>query len=457
MSDTELKTAEDSVRTGPAVEPVTFSADDYILRGPGTFRVHTRAYTSQEVFDIEMDRIFSRRWVYVAHESEIPDPGNYKTAHIGKQPVIVTRRRNGSIGVMYNRCRHRGAVVCREPKGFANTFRCPYHGWVYGSDGKLIGVSMKDGYAKDFNQPEGLLQVPRVEVYKGLIFANASEEGPDLVTQLGTAAKWIDRKVGLSPVGQLKLTSDPYVVVYEGNWKFAYENIIDEYHFAFVHEPFMKLQEKYGDTTGDYGVHVTGHVENMNERRQAGRRSIGGWGGHGLQERRVSEDDVDAALNGPDAEYYRELEQIHGREELAYVLGGGAAMINPNVGLIHWQIRVLRPLSPGRTEVTIYPFEVVGAPEEHNQGWLRSQERFYGPAGYGMPDDVEMFALNQQGLEASAVDWLILERGIDREEVSPGGDIICPPGGESPLRALWGAWLEAMRDEVVPERAEDAR
>jgi phenylpropionate dioxygenase-like ring-hydroxylating dioxygenase large terminal subunit len=248
----------------------------------------------------------------------------------------------------------------------------------------------------------------------------------------------------MSPVGEIELVSDPYVVEYKGNWKFQIENIIDEYHFAFVHEPFMKLQEKYGDRTGDYGAHVSGSVENMNQRRQAGRRSWGGVGGHGLGERQVSDDKLDELLGGEDSDYYKTLLDQHGRDELSRMVGGGSVMTHPNLGLIHRQIRVIRPLSVDRTEVTIYPYEVKGAPASHNEGWLRSQERFYGPAGYGMPDDVEMFALNQQGLAAKAVEWLILERGLDREEVNEHGDKSAPVGGETPLRALWEEWLNLM-------------
>ncbi len=437
---TALRPESDASRSGCRPQ-------DLVLRGPGTFRVHTRAYTDPEIFRLEMERIWNRTWVYVGHECEIPQPGNYKTAHIGLQPVIVTRGDDGSINVFYNRCRHRGSVVCREPRGFANNFRCPYHGWIYGKDGRLIGVSMRNGYPKDFDQPEGLLRVPRVASYRGLIFASAAADGPDLRTHLGLARTWIDRRVGMSPVGEIELVSEPYVVEYRGNWKFQIENIIDEYHFAFVHEPFMKLQEKYGDSTGDYGAHVGGKVKGMTERRQAGRRSFGGVGGHGLGERRVSDDDLDALLNGEDADYYRTLLDRHGREELAYMAGGGSVMTHPNLGLIHRQIRVIRPITVDRTEVTVYPYEVKGAPAAHNEGWLRSQERFYGPAGYGMPDDVEMFALNQQGLAATAVDWLILERGIDREEVvNERGDKASPVGSETPLRALWEEWLNLMSD-----------
>jgi phenylpropionate dioxygenase-like ring-hydroxylating dioxygenase large terminal subunit len=328
----------------PSVDPASL-----VQRGPGTFRVHTDAYTDPRIFELEMERIWSRTWVYVGHESEIPEPGNYKTSHIGRAPIIVSRGDDGGINVFYNRCRHRGSVVCREPRGFANSFRCPYHGWIYGKDGRLLGVSMRDGYAKDFDQPDGLLPVAKVESYKGLIFASASDDVPDLKEQLGLAATWIDRRVGMSPVGEIELVSDPYVVEYKGNWKFQIENIIDEYHFAFVHEPFMKLQEKYGDRTGDYGAHVSGSVENMNQRRQAGRRSWGGVGGHGLGERQVSDDKLDELLGGEDSEYYKTLLDQHGRDELSRMVGGGSVMTHPNLGLIHRQIRVIRPLSVDRT------------------------------------------------------------------------------------------------------------
>jgi benzoate/toluate 1,2-dioxygenase alpha subunit len=130
-----------------------------VLCGDGTFRIHTRAYTDPEIFDLELARIWDKTWVFVGHVSEIPDPGTYKTSYIGVQPVTLTRGQDGAINVIHNRCRHRGSVVCSEPKGFANFVRCPYHGWVYGNDGRLVGVSQREGYAPEFDQK----WVPRSE------------------------------------------------------------------------------------------------------------------------------------------------------------------------------------------------------------------------------------------------------------------------------------------------------
>src|SRR5580765_5093160 len=96
------------------------------------FRVHTDAYLEPELFDAEMERIFERGWVYVAHESEIANPGEFRTSVIGTQPVVVTRGTDGQVNVLLNRCRHRGSIVCRDETGRSSRFQCPYHGWTYG-------------------------------------------------------------------------------------------------------------------------------------------------------------------------------------------------------------------------------------------------------------------------------------------------------------------------------------
>ena len=103
-------------------------------------RVSSALYTDPELFELEMDRIFHRTWVWVAHESELPRAGDFRTAYVGRQPVIVSRDRRGGINVLVNRCRHRGASLCEVPKGNANGFTCPYHAWSYALDGKLRGI-----------------------------------------------------------------------------------------------------------------------------------------------------------------------------------------------------------------------------------------------------------------------------------------------------------------------------
>lgn len=107
-------------------------------------RVASDLYTDPALFDLEMERIFERTWVWVAHESQVRNAGDYLMAHVGRHPVIVTRDRKGGINVLVNRCRHRGASLCETPRGNANGFTCPYHAWSYGLDGTLRGVPYPD-------------------------------------------------------------------------------------------------------------------------------------------------------------------------------------------------------------------------------------------------------------------------------------------------------------------------
>jgi benzoate/toluate 1,2-dioxygenase alpha subunit len=424
-------------------EPAT--PRDLVRDEPDIFRVHSRAYTDGAIFDLEQRNIFARTWIFVAHESEIENSGDFKTSHIGMQPVIVSRDASGKVHVLLNRCRHRGAAVTRERKGNARGFTCPYHAWTYAIDGALTGITGQDdpgGYAPNFHKPEGLCHVARVENYRGFIFASLDPNIVPLREFLGnTVPQLIDRKLAQSPVGRIRISANPFVGVYDGNWKFQSENIVDGYHFMHTHQSFVQLQKKYGDTTGDFGIHKGGNPAEMRKNRLLG-NAIGAPYGHGVtQKPAVGFDDF---FTGPFAAYYSDLRAKHGADELRWVMGAGAGCVFPNFGMIHNQLRTWRPIAPNQTEVTIYPYALEGAPEDFNKGMLRSHERFYGPAGYGAVDDVEMFAVSQQGLSATAVGWLILERGMHNETPLPANEIEGMPSSETVHRAFWRAWRRLM-------------
>lgn len=155
-------------------------------------RVDGSLYTDPDMFEAELERIFYRTWVWVAHESEIPEAGSYKMATIGRQPVIVNRDRKGNFNVLLNRCRHRGASVCEVPKGKANGFTCPYHSWSYALDGRLRGIPYPDGYDEDLDKKDLPLQSLRVESYAGMIFASFNPDVEPLDDFLGDAKVWMD-------------------------------------------------------------------------------------------------------------------------------------------------------------------------------------------------------------------------------------------------------------------------
>lgn len=437
--------------TSPFRPAAEIDAENLVLQGPKTFRVHGSVYTDEAVFREEMQRIYSSTWVFVAHESQLPHPGDYKTSHIGLQPVIVSRSEDGAVHVLFNRCVHRAAVVCRMDKGTANYFRCPYHGWVYGNDGRLTGISQRGGgYDDDFDAPEGLKRAARVESYRGLVFASLNPDVPPLTEHLGNARHWIDRQFDRSPEGSIDLRYAPHVSQYEGNWKFQAENTVDGYHGDHVHESFWMVQEQFGRESGTHGAYTQSSVRDIKKMRRQG-QVMGFEGGHGLWNTPFDPAALDGLLAGPHADYYRTLLDRHGRDELLVMLSNINVYVFPNLGVLHGQLRVIRPMTVERTEVALYPFALSGAPDALNEERLAGYERFFGPSSFGSPDDVEIFALNQEGLQAGAVDWLILERGISREKVVDDVDRTSHVTDETPQRQFYRRWLRAMGASAVPD------
>ncbi|MBM4763645.1 Rieske 2Fe-2S domain-containing protein [Bacillus sp. B15-48] len=379
---------------------------DYVKEGA----VHGKIYTDPEVFEMEIEKIFGSTWVYVAHESEIANPGDYKTTRIGSQPVIVTRSADsGEISVMFNRCRHRGASVCQAEKGNANAFRCAYHGWTYSNCGKLLGAPFQDGYGEEFKRDQmSLIHVPRVDSYQGFIFASLNEDVHSLKEHLGNAMPYLDYVAETGPDG-IELSAGKHKYFLNANWKFQLENTIDPYHLSFVHKTFFDLVEK---RTGSKKKFAQMHKE----------------------------------------EKVSDLGNGHSLYELAGSLGIGALPFNliifPNLGILGSQVRVIEPVSEERTEVKLYPIMLKGASKEENAQRLRVHEGFYGPAGFGSPDDVEVaFDRVKEGLKASGDEWLAIGRGMHREEVDEQGIISSNSSDEVSTRAIYKEWKRLMEQE----------
>ena len=110
------------------------------------YRLDRSAFTDEQLFELEMKYIFEGNWVYLAHESQIPNVNDYLTVYIGRQPVVITRSKDGKLNALANTCTHRGAILCRHKKGNKSSFTCPFHGWTFSNTGKLLKV--KDNSAR---------------------------------------------------------------------------------------------------------------------------------------------------------------------------------------------------------------------------------------------------------------------------------------------------------------------
>ena len=147
------------------------------LVAPG--RVHRKLYTDPAIFELEMQRIFDAAWIYIGHESQVKNPGDYFATQMGRKPVVLVRDADGTVRVIRNQCAHRGALVVATDKGNAPEFTCCYHGWTYHLDGRLKAVPLNHGYPQGFDPKDpklAMLQVPRVKSYRGFVFASGSDD-----------------------------------------------------------------------------------------------------------------------------------------------------------------------------------------------------------------------------------------------------------------------------------------
>jgi phenylpropionate dioxygenase-like ring-hydroxylating dioxygenase large terminal subunit len=407
-------------------------------------RVKGDVYVDAGIFQDEMDRIYGQSWIYIGHESEIPLAGDYKLKTLGLQEVIFCRDAQANVQVMFNRCRHRAATVCQEMRGNCREFRCEYHGWVYGLDGSLKIIPYADGYADLDKTGLGLAKPPKVDSYRGFVFALADNDVKlTLDDHLGEPARQqIDLFCDLSPVGEIEVQAGSSLLAFNGNWKLQMENSIDGYHPNFTHQSFFQGISK---KTGQRVDMFDGGSDAQSRDLGRGHSNLE-YSRYNLAETRRNAR-LTALRSTPWGEkYYQDMVAAYGidRAEHVIVVGGTHMSVFPNLVVLGQQVRTIRPVSPERTEVDLAPALLKGVPDELNTMRLRMYEQFYSPRGGGIHDDIEMFNRVGKGLRCNQEPWLLFKRGLGREQTLEDGTVVGQVTDEVPQRAMWRHWLELM-------------
>jgi len=425
---------------------MTVDYADYVKQD----RVHSRVFTDPAIFDDEMARIFETGWNFVGHESEVPEPGDYATKFIGRQPVIMSRDSHGKLNLLMNRCRHRGTAVCQLERGNANFFRCPYHGWTYANDGRLVGVPFPSSYGPDFDkEPLGLTPVPTVSSYRGFVFASLTPLASSLEDWLGRPVlDVIDMFVSASPVGRIAARAGSHKTTFNGNWKYVG---MDGYHTNFTHKIVSDLVVRKMPEAGDrFNEMFSDRSPNLTWDLGRGHCRLDTVPAQGDAYARIMAGGLQATEGG--RSYLEAMQEAYGDRTTEVLVKSRDPHLGvwPNLQLIGVQIRVIRPIAVDRTEVILYPTLLEGVPDDINEARLRSHEWFYGPAGFGQPDDGELFERNQLGLMADVDPWLYLARGLGTERHNPDGTIVGNITDETTQRGQMRQWLAQMADGEVP-------
>jgi phenylpropionate dioxygenase-like ring-hydroxylating dioxygenase large terminal subunit len=400
-------------------------------------RVHGSLYTDPDVFARELERIWYRTWVFVGHTSEVPQSGDYVRRSIGPQQVIMSRDKQGQIHLLLNRCSHRANLVCDAEKGNSSAFRCPYHGWTFANDGRLLGYPFNSGYGGRALKSElGLGRVPRVAEYRGFVFGSFAAEGPTLEEHLGAAADAIDRLCRLSPEGEVEVTAGWIKHRVKANWKMLLENETDGYHPQFVHASI-------------FSVAGSGIGELYGEKSTAVARDLGG--GHTENDLRPEFRRIGQPLawfgTTPEKlpEYVQKMRAAYGDQaEQIMTEGSPHVMLFPNLFIAEIQLFVLQPLAVDQTIQHVTAVQLRGAPDI-NRRLLQQTIGSVGPAGLLLADDSEMYERNQRGVRALEPEFLVLKRGLHRERTDDEGFTVGDATDEVPQRAIWRHYAELMQ------------
>ena len=416
-------------------------------------RVHRDVYTDDEVFQLEMERLWSRTWIYVGHESQVPNAGDFITVDIAAQPVIMVRHTDGTIRLLLNRCAHKGTKVVYDFAGnTGKTFRCPYHAWTYRTDGTLLNIPLKEGY-DGAKLPGGLHPVRNVETYRGFVFARLADQGLGFREYFGDSLSSIDNLADRSPEGELEITGGCLRYLHNCNWKMYVENLNDTMHPMIAHassagtakklwegqpadKPKPMAIEQIVPFASDYkffddmGVRVYPH-------------------GHGFSGVHFSIHSSYSALG----DYEALMKKAYGEERAKKILGTVRhnTVYYPSLtikGAIQ-SIRVARPLAADRTLIESYTFRLKGAPDVLLQRTVAYNRLINSPMSVVGHDDLHCYRSIQEGLAASGNEWVDLQRNFLPEEMPnlrEDGELTCNGTSEISMRNQFRAWAEFMAE-----------
>jgi phenylpropionate dioxygenase-like ring-hydroxylating dioxygenase large terminal subunit len=412
-------------------------------------RVHRSHYVDPGLFDLEMQRIFTRAWVYVGHESQVPNAGDFFSTTIGTQPVLLVRHSDGGVHVLHNRCGHRGALVCNETTGnTGRSFRCAYHGWSFRTNGELLAAPLKNGYPEcyDLRSAEfGMLRIAS-EAYRGFVFANvAGDPFMPFDEYLRPMRVLIDEVVDRSPTGEIRVSRHGQRYLYRGNWKEQIDNGGDVYHPPYGHESTVSNKDRqFKRREGqDQGARIVDPDESQSAWDRIRMRAFPG-GNNTIGSIPGTEEPRSGAVW---EEYMALMTRAYGRERAEEIVREKfhAGVFYPNLilHLLSQHVRVVHPIDVDRTEVRVYPISLVGAPEELNRQVVRYLNVTHSPASLIQTDDLECFRRVHEGLRNSRPEWVVLGRGAGQDREVEGGEESFGTS-EIAIRNYYRAWKQLM-------------
>jgi phenylpropionate dioxygenase-like ring-hydroxylating dioxygenase large terminal subunit len=358
--------------------------------------VDRKIYFDPEIYQLEMEQIFARAWLFMCHESQIPNPGDFFLNFMGEDRVIIVRNNDMGISVLVNSCRHRGNAVCRADEGHATSFMCTYHGWTYDLKGALVGVpGFKEVYHEELDREHwGLINAAQVDSYKGLVFATMDPAAPPLLEYLGDATFCLDllfARGDMAAVGGIAKFS------LDCNWKFPSDNTPDHYH-GVTHQ--SASMAGYPGPGFIRARSQQGPVRRIGQFSPKEGYTVLSEYGHGMAANFMPENWPQIVEKDPlnvwrlDAEVQRRLGPVGTRT------GNSHLNVFPNLFVPSGSrnVAIRMPKGPTRTEIWMWTFVNRDEPKEVQREMSLRTGRHFGPGGMMEQDDGENWDQSTRGV-----------------------------------------------------------
>ena len=410
------------------------------LVDPDRGLVSRHVFSDPAVYELELERIFARCWQFLGHESQIPRAGDFVSAYLGEDPVLISRQDDGSIAGFLNVCRHRGMRICKLDAGNAAGFSCSYHGWAYDRRGNLVDVPFQEMYGNaPLDQNWAAVPIAQVSSYKGLIFATFDPDAPSLVDYLGDMAYYLDVLVDRR-AGGTELIGGANKWIMDCNWKFGAENFVQDGHHSFAsHVSALMAMQPDDAEVLDFPDGFT----------------VAPGNGHGL----VAFHEPTLELVAQDPVLLKYHQDVV-RPESARRLGAerdkihnvAAMTVFPNFSFLtaFQTIRVWVPRGPRHMEVRSWTIVDREAPQQVKDAQLRLVRATFSPSGMLEQDDGENWSMSQdtlRGYKSRQLDTNVrmgLGNPIDTDAPGPGR--VMQGWNEEPGRDFFRRYRELMTD-----------
>jgi PAH dioxygenase large subunit len=409
------------------------------------------------IFELEMERLFTRTWLYVGHESEIPEPGDYVLRSMAGESVLLVRGKDGKIRVLVNTCRHRGNVVCRAERGNAAAFQCPYHGWTYDNTGALVAAPGIEAYGETLDHLQwGLVHAHQVDQYNGLIFATFNSDAPSLDRYLGGARWYLDVSTRRSEIG-LEVIGAPHRWTIPANWKLPADQFVgDTAHFPFTHVSAFGL----GTWPKTEGPPWVANISLEN--------------GHGVWLRGVEAGYSVMNVRGYPESLMASIKRnlLPGQIEVLERSASFGGNIMPNLAFMdlafspepgtpsigYFSLRLWNPVSVDRTEIWSWCLIEKDTPPDFKDSAYKAYLRGFGPSGVFEQDDMIVWSGPTRTAKGPISRELLQNismgmKNSQHDPTFPGPGTVSVNKSrflEANARAFYRAWLQNLIGENVP-------